>query len=297
MRQPRWLDAVFLLPGGLILALLFVVPMIFVVVYSFGTINVLGLPVLGFTTINYQNVFEPFYVPTIVRTVEYAGLTTIICVTLAYPLAYFATRFAGGWDKIIIAAIILTWVVDYLVRIYAWTAILDYNGFVNTFLVDIGVGRQTFIPSTTAVIAGLVYGYLPLTILPIYASLGNLDRALIDAGKDLYGGPRQTFLHVTLPATAAGIVGGAVLTFFPALGDFATAQFLGGPNQSMIGNLIAQQFTGQGSIPFGSALTVVLLVILFAGVGLIALLSRQGFRLAAGRVTRDVVREGMAGSA
>ena len=119
---------------------------------------------------------------------------------------------------------------------------------------------------------------------------------MIDAGKDLYGSPRQTFFHVTLPATASGVVGGALLTFFPSLGDFATAQFLGGPNQSMIGNLISQQFTGTGSIPFGSALTVVLLGGLFAGVALVTLLSRRGSRRAAGRLTRDVV-EGTVGSA
>ena len=291
MRQSRWLGGLFLLPGSLILALLFVIPMGLVVVYSFGTINVVGLPQLGFTTVNYHDVFQPFYVPTLVRTVEYAGITTIICVLLGYPLAYFATRFAGRWDKIIIAAIILTWVVDYLVRIYAWSAILDSNGFVNTFLVHIGVGRQDLIPSTIAVIAGLVYGYLPLTILPIYASLGDLDAELIDAGKDLYGSPRQTFFHVTLPATATGVVGGALLTFFPALGDFATAQFLGGPNQSMIGNLIAQQFTGTGSFPFGAALTVVLLGILFAGVALVLLVSRQSSQRAAGRLTREVAAE------
>jgi spermidine/putrescine transport system permease protein len=292
MRQSRWLGALFLLPGTVILAVLFVIPMALVIVYSFGTINIVGLPQIGFTTVNYRDVFEPFYVPTIVRTVEYAGLTTVICLVLAYPLAYFATRFSGRWDKFIIAAIILTWVVDYLVRIYAWAAILDYNGFVNTFLVNVGIERQEFIPSTTAVIAGLVYGYLPLTVLPIYASLGALDDELIDAGKDLYGSPRQTFFHVTLPATAAGVVGGALLTFFPALGDFATAQFLGGPNQSMIGNLINQQFTGTGSIPFGAALTVVLLGLLFAGVALVMLASRHGSRRAAGRLTREVARVG-----
>jgi spermidine/putrescine transport system permease protein len=297
MRQSRWLGALFLLPGSLILAALFVIPMALVAVYSFGTINVVGLPQVGFTTVNYHDVFQPFYVPTLVRTVEYAGLTTVICIALGYPLAYFATRFAGRFDKFIIAAIILTWVVDYLVRIYAWAAILDSNGFVNTVLVDIGIGRQELIPSTTAVIAGLVYGYLPLTILPIYASLGDLDSELIDAGKDLYGSPRATFFHVTLPATASGVVGGALLTFFPSLGDFATAQFLGGPNQSMIGNLISQQFTGTGSIPFGSALTVVLLGGLFAGVALVTVLSRRGSRRAAGRLTRDVARTGTAGPA
>ena len=140
-------------------------------------------------------------------------------------MAYF-TRFAGGWDKIIIAAIILTWVVDYLVRIYAWTAILDYNGFVNTFLVDIGVGAAGNVHTQHHCGDRRAGVRLPAAHDPAHLSLGDLDRALIDAGKDIYGGPRQTFLHVTLPRH--GIVGGAVLT--PGAG--VSPPLLGGPNQT-----------------------------------------------------------------
>src|SRR5215469_1964357 len=135
------------------------------------------------------------------------------------------------------------------------------------------------LPSTFAVLAGLVYAYFPLMVLPLYASLSDLDPDLIQAGKDLYGTPRQTFLHVTLPYTLPGIVGGIVITFFPALGDFATAQFLGGPDQTMIGNLIYGQFIGQGgSLTFASALTVVMLVVLLLGVGVTAIVFRRGLR-------------------
>jgi spermidine/putrescine transport system permease protein len=276
--EGRSLNLAFLVPGTVILGLLFVVPLAMVLVYSFGTTNIVGLPVLGFSLANYREVIQPFYVPVILRTVEYAGATALICLFLAYPVAYFATRYAGRFGRLIIGAILFTWLIDYLVRIYAWTALLAPHGLVNDVLVAVGIGRRSLDPSTLAVVAGLVYGYLPLMMLPIYSALTDLDGALIDAGKDLYGTPTQTFLHVTLPATRAGVIGGVVLTFFPALGDFATAQFLGGPNQSMIGNVIAQQFTDSGSIPFGAALAVVLLVLLLLGIAALAVLSRHGLR-------------------
>jgi spermidine/putrescine transport system permease protein len=162
------------------------------------------------------------------------------------------------------------------VRIYAWTALLDDSGLINGLLDDVGLGRAHLLGTNGAVIAGLVYVYFPLMILPIYASLGDLNPSLIEAGKDLYGTPRSTFWHVTLPATMPGVVGGILLVFLPALGDFATAQFLGGPQSAMIGNLINEQFTNSGSVTFGSALTVVLLIVLLIGLLATARFARRG---------------------
>lgn len=283
----RWLGLGFLAPGSLVLGLLFLVPLVLVFVYSFEPIDIVGLPRPGFTWLNYNQSLQPYYIPTLVRTVEYSALTTAICLVLAYPLAYLATRFAPRFGRFILIAIIMTWLVDYLVRIYAWTVLLGYDGVVNQVLVTLGFGRQPFIPSTVAVIAGLVYGYFPLMVLPIYSALGDLDTTLIDAGKDLYGNSAQTFLHVTLPSTLPGIVGGVIITFFPALGDFATAQFLGGPGQTMIGNLISEQFTQSGSIPFGAALTVLLLVVLLIGLAAAVLISRRGMAFAMGTTARS----------
>jgi spermidine/putrescine transport system permease protein len=288
VRRGRLIWTAFTLPGGAILAMLFIAPLVMVLLYSIGTVDVIGRPRLGHTLDNYRQVFQPYYVPVMVRTFIFAALTTAICISLAYPLAYFATQFAGRFGGVIIAAIILTWLVDYLVRIYAWIAILDDNGVLNNVFSDIGLGRVHMFPGTVAVLAGLVYGYLPLTILPIYAALGNLDRAVIEAGKDLYGTPRQTFWHVTLPATTPGLVGATVLTFFPALGDFATAQFLGRPDQSMIGNLINSQFTESGSATFGSALTMVLLGALVVGVALVTLVPKR-WRRGGGQTGVDVL--------
>jgi len=279
--RPRTFYALFTVPGNVVLVALFLLPMVLVAVYSFGTVDIVGLPKLGFTLDNYDQATQSYYVPTIVRTVEYAAATTILCLLIGYPLAYLAARHAGGLGRAMIAVLVCTWIVDYLVRIYAWTAILDDQGVVNDVIAAVGFDRQTLVPSTGAVILGLVYGYFPLMVLPIYAALGDLDPSLIEAGKDLYGTPRQTFWHVTWPASLPGVLGGVILTFFPALGDFATAQFLGGPDQAMIGNLINQQFTNSGLIPFGAALTMVLIGLVLIGVVIGIVLSRGRLRQAA----------------
>lgn len=277
-------DSIFLLPGGLVMTLLFVIPLGMVVVFSFGTTDIVGLPQVGFTWTNYDQVLQSYYVPILLRTIGYAFAATVLCLLLGYPLAYFAVRFAGKWGQVLIASIVLMWLVDYLVRIYAWTALLSDNGLINNVLSSAGLGRVHMLGTAGAVIVGLAYGYFPLMVLPIYAALGELNVSVIEAGKDLYGSPRQTFWRVTWPATIRGVIGGVLLVFLPALGDFATAQFLGGPQSSMIGNLINQQFNDAGSITFGAALTVVLLLLLLAGVA-VALKFARG-SIGAGERTR-----------
>jgi spermidine/putrescine transport system permease protein len=273
----------FALPGDALLLALFVAPLLVLLGISFGTTALDGSPQFGRTLANYQQALQPYFIPVFLRTAWYAGLTTAICLVLGYPLAYVATRFAGRFAPVIMLVIILTWLVDYLVRIYAWTALMNDNGLINTALGHLGLGSITMIPTTGAVIVGLVYGYFPLMVLPLYASLSELDPALIAAGKDLYGSPRQTFWHVTVPATLPGIFGGVALCFLPALGDFATAQFLGGPNQTMLGNLISTEVAGGGSETFGAALTVVLLIMLLVALALGAIAVRLFNRRRGGR--------------
>ncbi len=277
-------DSLFLVPGGLLMGLLFVIPLGMVVVFSFGTTDLIGAPQVGTTLTNYDQVLQSYYVPILLRTVGFALAATVFCLLLGYPLAYFAVRFAGRWGMLLIGSIVLMWLVDYLVRIYAWTALLGDNGMIDDLLASLGIGRVHMLGTAGAVVVGLTYGYFPLMVLPVYAALGELDPSVIEAGKDLYGTPRQTFWRVTWPATIRGVIGGVLLVFLPALGDFATAQFLGGPQTTMIGNLINQQFNDTGSITFGAALTVVLLVLLLAGVAVAMKFARGG--IGAGRRTR-----------
>jgi spermidine/putrescine transport system permease protein len=278
--RARRLFTLFLVPGDLVMLALFVAPVVVVVALSFGTTDIVGRPHFGSTSANYEQILQGFYIPTIVRTVAFAAITTVLCLALGYPLAYFVVRFAGRWGAVIVGAILLTWLVDYLVRIFAWTTILSDDGLINRALGGLGLGHVHLLGTNAAVVVGLVYSYLPLAILPLVAALQRLDPALIEAGKDLYGSPRATFLHVTLPETIGGVVGAVLLVGLPALGDFATAQFLGGPQSAMIGNLISDQLTQSGSQTVGAALTVALLVLLIAGTALTSLLVRRGWRRA-----------------
>lgn len=254
-----------LAPGALWLLVLFVAPFGVVIAVSLGTTDILSRPVFGWNPENYQQVFDPLFVPVILRSAAFAVATTVLCLLIGYPVAYMIARYGGRFRNLLIVLIILPWFADYLVRIYAWFVILGDEGVVNGLLKAAGLPGNPpflFVNTSFAVVGGLVYDFLPFMILPIYAALERMDPSLIEAGKDLYGTPLQTFLHVTWPATIQGVVAGAVLVGLPAVGDFATAQILGGPNNYMIGNLIQDQFTGGGYWPFGAALTIVLMFFL-----------------------------------
>jgi spermidine/putrescine transport system permease protein len=164
---------------------------------------------------------------------------------------------------VLIAAIVVPFFASYLIRMYAWSALLADDGVVNSTIRKLGLGNGvTFLNTPYAVIGGLVYGYVVFMILPVYAALERMDTSLIEAGKDLYHGPFRTFWSVTLPASRAGLFGGMLLVFLPALGDFVSAQLLGGPSTYMIGNLIQQQFLEGQNWPLGSAMTVAMMVAL-----------------------------------
>jgi len=254
----------FLLPGGLWLLLLFAVPICLVLALSFGYTDDLGRAVYSNTLANYTDAFDPLYIPVLLRSIGYALATAVLCLLLGYPIAYYIARYGGRRKHLLIALLVIPFFVNYLVRTYAWVALLADEGLLNSALKDVGLtdtGIQ-FVNTPYAVIGGLVYGYLVFMILPIYASLERMDGALIEAGKDLFGKPSRVFLHVTLPQTKQGILAGCVLVFLPAVGDFISAQLLGGPDTYMVGNLIQQQFFEANNFPFGAALTTVLMAFL-----------------------------------
>ena len=261
-QQGFW--ARFLLPGGLWLALLFLVPVLFVLALSFGYTDDLGRAVYSFELGNYGDAFDPTYLPVLLRSVGFAVATAAFCLLLGYPIAYYIARYGGRRKHLLIALLVIPFFVNYLVRTYAWVALLADDGLINSGLGSLGISESgiQLINTPYAVIGGLVYGYLVFMILPIYASLERMDPALIEAGKDLFGTPLRTFLHVTLPQTRQGILAGCVLVFLPAVGDFVAAQLLGGPDTYMIGNLIQEQFFTASNWPFGSALTVVMMLFL-----------------------------------
>ena len=201
-----------------------------------------------------------------VRAFEYSAAATVIGLAIAYPLAY-AIAFRGGrWKNAMLLAVIAPFFTTYLIRTLAWETILSDNGFVVHTLQNIGLvsadGRV--LATSGAVIAGLTYNFLPFMILPIYASLERLDTSLVEAAKDLYSSSRQAFLRVTLPLSMPGVVAGTLLTFIPATGDYINAQFLGGAQQSMIGNVIQSLYLKQTDYPAAAALSFTLMAAMLA---------------------------------
>jgi spermidine/putrescine transport system permease protein len=272
-----------LAPAGVWLLVLFAVPLGIVLAVSLGTTDPVYQAVYGWHPGNFADVFDPLFAPVLLRSVGYALATVAICLLIGYPIAYYIARFGGRWKTLLIALVVLPFLVNYLVRTYAWVAILSDEGLVNGILVDTGVSENgvRMVNTSWAVVGGLVYGYLAFMILPLYAALDRMDPALIEAGKDLYGTRWQTFWHVTWPAAFQGVAAGCVLVFLPAVGDFISAQLLGGPDTYMVGNLIQQQFLEAQNWPFGAALTIVMMAFLLIWM-LIYLRS-------AGRASREAV--------
>ena len=258
MSQNRF-AAAFLIPGGLWLLLLFAVPLGILLAISFGTVDDLGNALYGWYPENYERVFDPVFVPVLLRSVGFALATVALCLLITYPVAYYIAIFGGRWKGVLIALVVLPFFVNYLVRTYAWIAMLGDEGVVNGVIGGEGI---RFLNTPWAVIGGLVYGYMVFMLLPVYAALDRMDPALIEAGKDLYGSPWQTFRNVTWPHTFQGVLAGTVLVFLPAVGDFVAAALLGGPDEYMVGNLIQQQFFAAENWPFGAALTTVMLAFL-----------------------------------
>lgn len=257
MNENRFATA-FLAPGALWLLLLFVVPVVLVLALSFGYTDDLGEAIYDTRLDNYERLVDPDYLPVLFRSAGFALATVVLCLLIGYPVAYYIAVFGGRWKNVLIALVVLPFFVNYLIRTYAWIAMLGDDGLVNGVL-DSSI---RFINTPWAVIGGLVYGFLAFMILPIYAALDRMDPALIEAGKDLYGSPWETFRHVTLPHTRQGVLAGAVLVFLPAVGDFVAASLLGGPEEVMVGNLIQQQFQASDNWPFGAALTIAMMAFL-----------------------------------
>lgn len=187
----------------------FVASLVVVVLLSFGVTEPDGRPVFGTTLQNYRDLWQPIYLKLLWRSLWYAAATVLICALIAYPVAYVIAIYGGRYKNALMAAIVVPFFASFLIRMYAWSALLSDDGVVNGAIRRLGLGDGiTFLNTPVAVIGGLVYGYVVFMILPVYAALERMDISLIEAGKDLYHSPVATFLSVTLPSTRAGLYGG-----------------------------------------------------------------------------------------
>jgi spermidine/putrescine transport system permease protein len=211
---------------------------------------------------NYSSVLKDYSEP-FLRSLMYAGLATAFCILLGYPLAYAIAFKAGRWKNLMLVAVIAPFFTSFLIRTLSWQLLLaDQGWIVQTlqFLHLLGADGH-LLATPVAVVTGLTYNFLPFMVLPLYASLEKIDVRLLEAGSDLYASPFTTFRTVTLPLSMPGLVGGTLLTFSPAAGDYINAELLGNTQTQMIGNVIQKLFDG-GSYPEAAALSVTLMAVI-----------------------------------
>ncbi|MEU6706025.1 ABC transporter permease [Streptomyces wuyuanensis] len=256
-----------MIPGTLWMSAFLIASLLLVAALALGTTDPLGNPRFGFNPDNIAAMADPAYRAVLLRSLGYALLTCAICLVVAYPVAYAIALYGGRFKNLLIAAIVVPFFANYLVRMYGWSVVLSDDGPLLKALRAAGIadGTTRILQTGGGVVAGLVYGFVVFMIIPLYAAMERMDTSLIEAGRDLYGGPLRTFLFVTVPATRQGAAAGCVLVLLPAMGDFVSAQLMGGPDQIMIGNLIQDKFFQGQNWPLGSALTMLMMAVLFLG--------------------------------
>jgi spermidine/putrescine transport system permease protein len=237
-------------------------PLAIILAYSFLTRGTYGGISLSWTWESYQRLVDPIYLAILWRSFWIAGVSTVFCLLLGFPLALFISR-SGKRKDLYLSLVMLPFWTSFLVRTYAWMFLLRDTGLINTLLEKLGLirGPLPLLYNDGAVILGLVYGYLPFMVLPLYATLERLDRSLLEASADLGARPWATLTRVMVPLCAPGIRAGAILVFIPCLGAYLTPDLLGGGKSVMIGNLIQNQFTTARDWPFGSAISLALMAV------------------------------------
>ena len=258
MTLRRW----FLLPARLAQVLFFAVPLGIVIALSLLTRGNYGGAEQPWTGESYTRLLDPLYAAILWRSLWMAAASTALCLALGFPLALFVSR-ATRHRALLLQLVILPFWTSFLIRTYAWLFLLRDTGLVNTALLRIGVIHHPLplLYNHGAVLLGLVYGYLPFMVLPIYAALERMDPALPEAAADLGASPLSVVLHVIAPLARPGMIAGSVLVFIPCLGAYLTPDLMGGGRTVMVGNLVQNQFTTARDWPFGSAVSLVLLAL------------------------------------
>ncbi len=264
-RRPGWGAWLFMAPLLLWLALFVVAPSVLLIVQSFAGRDAMGRVVYHFTWENYLRAFDWQWLKILLYSIWYAFLTTVICMVVGFPAAWFIGRAPERYRNLLMTLVMIPFWTSFLIRTYAWITILSHDGFLNATLLAGGLIHQPLAMMYTpfAVVLGLVYNYLPFMILPIYTSVEKLDNALVEAAYDLGAGPVRAFSRVIIPLTRPGIAAGALLVFVPAIAMFAITTLMGGGANPTIGEVIQKQFTSARNQPFGAALGTLLLLLFF----------------------------------
>ncbi len=256
---------VFLAPAALVTIALFFVPLLIALAYSFLTRGPYGGVFPPWTLDNYRRALDPLYLAILWRSIWLASISTLLCLILGFPLALYIAR-AKRHKILLLNLVMLPFWTSFLIRIYSWMFLLRDTGLINTLLQGLHVIRAPLplLFNDGAVVLGLVYGFLPFMVLPLYATLEKLDPALLDAAFDLGATPWVALWRVVVPLSRSGIAAGCVLVFIPCLGPYLTPDLMGGGKTVMLGNLIQSQFTAARDWPFGAAISLLLMLLVLA---------------------------------
>jgi spermidine/putrescine transport system permease protein len=250
-------------PVSLWMLLFVAVPLLYVSVMSFCSVDKNYNVVFKFTLINYSRLFNVDYLKIYAQSILIAFLTTLICILVGYPFSFLIARSKSRWKKLLYMLVIIPFWTNSLIRIYGWRTFLGINGILNKILIVAGVipGPLDMLFHRGTTVLGMVYCLFPFMILPLYTAIEKLDINLLEASSDLGARGTSTFFNIILPLTKSGIFSGSIMVFIPTLGYFFVCDILGGGNADVIGNLIERQFQSGNNWPLGAALSIILIVI------------------------------------
>lgn len=254
-------------------AIFIVIPLLLIVFFSF-TSKVDGRFVFSFE--NFQRLFDPIYFTVFIRSIWLAVLSTVLCLILGYPIAYIISKLPIKRRNMLILLFILPMWMNFLLRTYAWMAILGRDGLINTLLGYIGIGPIKMLYTDGAILLGMVYNFLPFMVIPIYTVLIKIDKNLVNAAYDLGANKAQAFRKVILPLSIPGIISGITMVFMPAVSNFVIPNLLGGGKYMLVGNLIEQQFTTIGNWNFGSALSIFMMILILISMAFMSKYEKNG---------------------
>ena len=250
-------------PAMFYLIIFFAIPLVIVFVYSFATRSSTGLTLLeGWNLDSYRRLWDPLVGEIAFRSLVLAVSTTLICLLASYPLAYYMATRSSKMRYVLLILVMIPFWSNFLVRTYAWRVILGSDGPLSQLSQAMGGEPIRVLFTNTAVLIGLVYGFLPFMVLPLYAALERIDWSLVEAGRDLYATGWAAFRRITLPLSMPGVVAGSILVFIPTLGAYVTPAILGGAKTTLLGDYIVSQFLAARNQPFGSALSFAVLAVM-----------------------------------
>lgn len=264
-KENKFLKVLFTMPVFVYATFLILLPLLYILFLSFFKSDSYGGIIYSLTLNNYLTIFDLTYVKILVKSCLIALITTFICIAIAYPFSLFLVEKSEKTKNIIIKLVMVPFLTNSLIRTYGWIVILRKNGIINNTLASLNIidSPINLMYNNLGIIIGMVYTLLPFMILPVYSAVSKMDKNLIEAGRDLGANPFNIFIKIIIPETISGVFNGSLMVFIPAIGYFFISDILGGGKIMIIGNLIKNQFLTARNWPFGSAISIFLIIITF----------------------------------